>query len=78
MKKFLALLAVAGSSVAVFAEGATEGTITPLDMTAYTTSLKSWVTSFGPVLLGVAGAFAAIWLLRLGIRLIKSVSNSSK
>lgn len=78
MRKLFSLLAVAGSSVAAFAEGATEGTITPLDMTAYTTSLKAWVTSFGPVLLGVAGAFAAIWLLRLGIRLIKSVSNSSK
>lgn len=78
MKKLLSLGVIVGTHAVALAEGAADGTITPIDMSSFTTSLKTWVTSFGPVLLGVASAFAAIWLLRVGIRLVKSVSNSSK
>lgn len=75
MKKMLALLACAGLSVSAFAEDAI---LTPIDVTPLKTALGTWATTFGTLLLGIAGIFAAFWLLRLAIRLIKSISNTSK
>lgn len=79
MKKLLFAVATAGAASVSMAEGTTgTGAITPVDMSAYTNSLSTWVTSFGPVLLGIAGAFGAIWLLIIGIQLIKRMGKTAK
>lgn len=78
MKKALLSVAVAGGSLAAMAEGSTTGAITPVDLSGYTNSLNTWVTSFGPTLLGIAGAFGAFWLLIIGIQLIKRMGKTAK
>jgi len=78
MKKFLFALCTALAASVSLAEGSTTGAITPIDMSGYTNSLNTWVTSFGPVLLGIAGAFGAIWLLIIGIQLVKRMGKTAK
>lgn len=88
MKKLLALVGVLGAGAA-FAEGEAGsnpistnlGTLSS-DVTSNVTTignqLGTWVSEFTPVLLGIAGVFVAIWLIRIAIRAVKSVASASK
>lgn len=83
MKKLLALLAVAGSSIVTFAEG--ETTASGPDFSAATTALTSiqgaltdWVGDALPILVAIGSAFLAFWVVKLVFRLVKSWGNSAK
>lgn len=84
MKKLLALLAVAGSSIVTFAEGESTGSTGP-DFSAATTALTSiqgaltdWVGDALPILVAIGSAFLAFWVVKLVFRLVKSWGNSAK
>lgn len=83
MKKLLALLAVAGSSIVTFAEE-TASSSGP-DFSAATTALTSiqgaltdWVGDALPILVAIGSAFLAFWVVKLVFRLVKSWGNSAK
>lgn len=82
MKNFslraLAALAAFGAFVSsAFAEGASV-TIDAGNVTSLGTAMQTWATTVMPIVLGVAGAFVAFYMLRLALRLLKSVASGSK
>ena len=84
MKKLLALLAVAGSSIVTFATE-TSGSSSGPDFSAATTALTSiqgaltdWVEDALPILVAIGSAFLAFGVVKLVFRLVKSWGNSAK
>lgn len=77
MKKYLPALAVALSAVSVFAEG--EGAATA---ETAVNSVISAVTAFASTALQaivpIGVAFVAFFLVRMGIRIVKSIASSAK
>lgn len=80
MKKFMCALAVALiGGVSLAAEGDTfDFSVVNTNMTSLKEALTTWSTAFTPILLGVVGVFIAYWLIKFAIRLIKSMSSTSK
>lgn len=76
MKKYLPALAVALSAVSVFAEGepATADSAVNAVISAVTAFASSALTAVVPI--GVA--FVAFFLVRMGIRIVKSIASSAK
>ena len=83
-KHLLGLAGVFGFGLAAFAEDPShilDQTTTTALNTAFTTlksDLGTWMGGILPILLGIAGIFLVAWLGRLGLRMMKSMSNSGK
>lgn len=77
MKKVLAALGVVGFGASAFAEG-TITIPTAVDHAALGTAVTTWGSSLIPTLLTVAGCFIGFYLLKFGIRAIKSMASASK
>lgn len=82
MKKFsfraLACLGAFGAFVSsAFAEGAAV-TIDTANVTSLGTAMSTWATTVMPIVLSVAGAFVAFYMLRLALRLLKGIASGSK
>lgn len=80
MKKLLALLAVAGSSIVTFAEGPTgpDFSTATTALTSIQTALTSWVGDALPILVAIGSAFLAFWLVKLVFRLVKSWGSAAR
>lgn len=78
MKKYLFALGGIASTALAFAEDSTTLGVTASDFSGLSTALQGWVTQMVPVLVGIAAAFIGFYLLKFGIRLIKSMLSTSK
>ena len=72
MKKKLALVALALSPLAVFAEGSSVSITAPVDMTSYITA---GVTALGAVVAAAVAAYCGFLLVRKGIKWINKGLN---
>lgn len=78
IKAFGAFLFSVGLLPLLADEAIIDTTTATTAITTMKTELTSWVTSALPIVLGVAGAFLAFWLVKFAIRIIKQFVGTAK
>ena len=80
MKKILFSLATAFAGVMAFAEGenAISTAVATEQLTRLTDAIKNWFTDAWPIVIGICGVLLLPWLIKMAIRVVKSLASAFK
>lgn len=82
MKRILCGLTPFALAAAAFADpsaGGAGSTITISgDAAAVAGAVTDWAGTLAPTVIGIVGAFLGFWAVKVGIRIIKGIANTSK